>query len=213
MHRPGQNEIRLKTIAIIHNFNLFLLSAVIFLGALYEVVSRIYSTSVLDTYCDPHRRNHIGGLFFWCYVFYLSKFYEWGDTILLVLRKKGLNFLHVFHHFIVPILFWSYMDTQTPSQVILVLANTLVHTFMYYYYLMCELKVNVWWKEYLTMLQIIQFMCDILASYPHLILKYVWKMDCAVAVWTIWFGQLIGAIFIYLFASYFRTAYRKSKKQ
>jgi len=35
--------------------------------------------------------------------------------------------------------------------------NTLVHIFMYYYYAVRSLGYTVWWKEYLTQLQMFQF--------------------------------------------------------
>ena len=35
------------------------------------------------------------------YIFYTSKFYELLDTVLMVLKKKPLGFLHVYHHTIV----------------------------------------------------------------------------------------------------------------
>jgi hypothetical protein len=90
-----------------------------------------YNGSLFELYCDrdnrlvafspqlrviesPTRMNH-GGLWFWIYVFYLSKYYEFVDTLFLVAKKvsavagcasnaraikqKDLEFLHVFHHF------------------------------------------------------------------------------------------------------------------
>jgi len=41
--------------------------------------------------------------------------------------------------------------------------NLLVHVFMYYYYTLAALKIPVWWKIYLTQLQIVQFVIDIAA--------------------------------------------------
>ena len=40
------------------------------------------------------------------FIFYLSKYYEFLDTILLVLKKKPLDFLHCYHHAIVPTGCW-----------------------------------------------------------------------------------------------------------
>lgn len=42
------------------------------------------------------------------YVFYLSKFVEFIDTIVMVLRKKNdqVTFLHLYHHVSMPLLWW-----------------------------------------------------------------------------------------------------------
>lgn len=42
-----------------------------------------------------------------------------------------------------------------------IVANLFVHAFMYWYFAMTCLKINVWWKKYLTGLQIAQFIIDV----------------------------------------------------
>ena len=37
-------------------------------------------------------------MYFWCYIFYLSKYYELVDTALLMLRGKRVIALHAIHH-------------------------------------------------------------------------------------------------------------------
>lgn len=38
-----------------------------------------------------------------------------------------------------------------------IIANSFVHLVMYYYYLQQTLLIDVWWKKYLTQLQMVQF--------------------------------------------------------
>jgi nitrate reductase gamma subunit len=38
-----------------------------------------------------------GPLYFWIYVFYLSKYYEWADTALMCLKKVQLRTFPPFH--------------------------------------------------------------------------------------------------------------------
>ncbi|CAG2174997.1 unnamed protein product, partial [Oppiella nova] len=87
-------------------------------------------------------------------VYGYTKFIDLLDTVFLVLRKKEshLTFLHLYHHFIVPILTWLAMKvTPTcPPIAIFVVLNTPVHTMMYSYYALSALGPTVhrflWWK-------------------------------------------------------------------
>lgn len=65
-----------------------------------------------------------GRLLFWMYLFYCSKYYELFDTVIMVLKKRPLNFLHVYHHCVVMPLFWVYMQTAMVIHWILVVSKT-----------------------------------------------------------------------------------------
>lgn len=92
-----------------------------------------------------------------CWVYLLSKFTEFLDTIFFVLRKKNQNvsLLHVFHHSVMP--FSSYFGVKfVPGGhgTFFGLLNTFVHIIMYSYYLFAGLgpkyQKYLWWKKYLT---------------------------------------------------------------
>ncbi|XP_054160055.1 elongation of very long chain fatty acids protein 7-like [Oppia nitens] len=94
-----------------------------------------------------------------------TKFIDLMDTVFFVLRKKDrhLSFLHLYHHFTVPVLAWVVMKiapTVVPIGVFAAL-NTFVHTFMYAYYALSafgpQMQRYLWWKHYITIAQILQF--------------------------------------------------------
>ncbi|CAG2169903.1 unnamed protein product [Oppiella nova] len=98
-------------------------------------------------------------------VYTYTKYMDLMDTIFFVLRKKEshLTFLHLYHHFMVPILTWLTMKfaPTCPPIAIFALLNTPVHTMMYSYYALSALGPTVhrflWWKRYITVAQILQF--------------------------------------------------------
>lgn len=99
------------------------------------------------------------------YLYLLSKYLDFADTLFFVLRKKNshLSFLHLYHHSVVAfggsVVFIMY-PTMTPMG-LFVLLNSLIHTVMYAYYGLAALGPSIqpylWWKKYITQLQISQF--------------------------------------------------------
>lgn len=64
--------------------------------------------------CFPPGTKPAGRVFFWSYVYYLSKFYELLDTLILVLKGKPLTFLHVYHHATVIAMCFFWLEVSTP---------------------------------------------------------------------------------------------------
>lgn len=97
----------------------------------------------------------------WWYV--AVRYADFLDTVFFVLRKKftHITHLHVIHHTIVGINAWFWVLFAPEGQPALGLAmNAFVHTVMYAYYLLATMGPTVrrylWWKKYLTRMQIIQ---------------------------------------------------------
>jgi fatty acid elongase 3 len=107
----------------------------------------------------PSLTRNSGALFFWCYIFYLSKYYDFFDTLLLVLRKKELGFLHMYHHASLPLLCVLTMNNWRLPVWTGAIINSGVHVVMYYYFglRMAYPDRKIWWRKYVTVMQIAQF--------------------------------------------------------
>lgn len=117
-------------------------------------------------FCTPIGTRPAGRLWFWSYVYYLSKYYEFLDTILLLLKAKPASFLHVFHHAFVVVMSWLWVDQVQTLQFGGLLTNTAVHVVMYFYYFLTTLKISPWWKKYITSFQILQFVSRYVPAIP-----------------------------------------------
>ncbi|KAM7292310.1 putative fatty acyl-CoA elongase [Ixodes scapularis] len=100
----------------------------------------------------------------------LSWWYQWVrvadllDTVFFVLRKEDshVSFLHVAHHALVVFDGWYGLAYGPDGQVALcIIINSFVHILMYSYYFLTLLgpavRRHLWWKPYLTRLQLVQF--------------------------------------------------------
>jgi elongation of very long chain fatty acids protein 7 len=99
------------------------------------------------------------------YAYFLTKFLDLFDTIFFVLRKKQsqITALHLYHHTVVPLLGWMALricPTAAPIG-LFPIVNSLIHAIMYTYYALSALgpriKPFLWWKRYITILQLYQF--------------------------------------------------------
>uniref|UniRef100_A0A0A9YTI2 Elongation of very long chain fatty acids protein n=1 Tax=Lygus hesperus TaxID=30085 RepID=A0A0A9YTI2_LYGHE len=83
---------------------------------------------------DPVRDKEIASTI---YIFYLSKFYEFFDTYIMILKRNynQITFLHVYHHISTCIIFWLVTKYSPGGDAwICVTLNCWVHVLMYTYY-------------------------------------------------------------------------------
>lgn len=147
------------------------------------------------------------------YMFFVSRFVEFADTIFFILRKKNnqVSSFHVFHHSIVPPLAWFFIKYSPGGNAgIFVFLNTFVHIVMYSYYTLAtfpSLAPYLWWKKYLTQLQIVQFLIVIAFTLQPLFIP-----GCKFPKSIILVSTALACLFIYLFVDFYLKAYKKQRK-
>ncbi|XP_054158348.1 elongation of very long chain fatty acids protein 7-like [Oppia nitens] len=149
-------------------------------------------------------------------LYFYTKLLDLLDTVFFVLRKKSqqITLLHVYHHISAPIFVWM-STVWCPQEVILevfCLINSLVHTVMYFYYLLAAFGPVVqssirYWKHHLTQLQLIQFIIllayDIYCLFSEGLANYPQTYK--------WFGTQQPIIFLIMFSHFYIKSYTKSK--
>lgn len=203
----------MKYVMAAHNGFLCLWSLAMLLGAGYEGFYKLYpKVGMYEIYCNGDGQTMVdavvgGRLWFWCFLFYVSKYYEMLDTVIMVFRKKPLTLLHVYHHCIIVPLVLAFMRGGQLFFFTGVMFNAAIHTFMYYYYAISSLGGTVWWKKHLTKAQIFQFMFGVCSwwPYPFYCTGYILDHMGHMKVWL--FNQLVLFSFLVLFVRFFTTRY------
>ncbi|XP_012350815.1 elongation of very long chain fatty acids protein AAEL008004 isoform X3 [Apis florea] len=149
-----------------------------------------------------------------CWWYYFSKFTEFMDTIFFVLRKKNdhVSILHVIHHGCMPMSVWFGVKfTPGGHSTFFGLLNTFVHIVMYTYYLLAamgpKLQPYLWWKKYLTVFQMIQFVAVMIHAFQLLFI------DCNYPKAFVWWIGLHATMFFFLFNEFYQQSYQQKKRK
>ncbi|XP_052752181.1 elongation of very long chain fatty acids protein 7-like [Galleria mellonella] len=148
------------------------------------------------------------------YFYYLLKIIDLFDTVFFVMRKKfnQISFLHVYHHTGMVMLIWGAVTYFPGGHGTFVgVINSFVHVIMYGYYLLTvanpSLKGSLWWKKYITQLQILQFFCFIIHMGA-----LVFIPNCEFPCWTAAIFLPQNVFMLVLFVDFYIKEYIKKPK-
>jgi hypothetical protein len=201
----------LRAVSALHNVVLLSISATMAAGCVLSAAAT--APSPRWVFCFPPGATPPSGpVFYWAHVFYLSKIYELGDTLLILLARRPLTFLHVYHHALVIAMCYLWLATAQSLLPVALVTNAAVHVVMYAYYLCCVLGLR-WpprWKRAVTELQIAQFVFSFAASVVMLWFHFARGGCEGMAGWA--FNAVFNASLLALFLDFHGAAYAAAAK-
>ncbi|XP_054159945.1 elongation of very long chain fatty acids protein 4-like [Oppia nitens] len=212
----SREPFELRSTLLIYNSAMVAANAYFFIQALQWIK---YGSALFD-FRFPTKDDHsvaIQQQIWSFYLYYCTKFVDLLDTVFFVLRKKysQITTLHVYHHTAVPVLGWMtfWYRFNVPSITLFALLNSLVHMVMYSYYALSALGPRIqpflWWKRYITQLQLLQFCA--FGAYGTLVKLLHQGTYPSFAFWTAYSQSIL---FFYMFIKFYFKSYcsRKSAK-
>ncbi|RDW92651.1 hypothetical protein BP5796_02045 [Coleophoma crateriformis] len=210
---------KLNTLFMAHNLGLTIISGGLLTLFLEQLVPTLWERGVYHSVCYKEA-GWTQPLVMLYYLNYLTKYLEFVDTCFLVLRKKPLTFLHTYHHGATALLCYVQLSGETPVSWVPIVLNISVHCLMYWYYFQAARGVKIWWKQYITIMQIVQFVIDLgfvyYLSYSILVLKYLpflpARERCDGSDMGAFSGVAILTSYLFLFIGFYFATYKKSGK-
>jgi hypothetical protein len=175
---------------LFHNAAMIALALLVLVGTLVGAYERSLDAGlggIAGLFCPPQHlasdQLMTGTLGFFLYIFHLSKYVELVDTFILIAKGKTILFLHCYHHCSMLFVTWSWFAFPwLEGAWWCAVVNSIIHSFMYYYYLRTAIPgTKIWWGKYLTSAQIFQvcfsplFLCNsVPLAHPsvHLVLHW-----------------------------------------
>lgn len=166
----------------------------------------------------PYTTCRSGGVFnphttLWAFLFVISKIFELGDTVFIVLRKKKLMFLHWYHHITVLMFSWYCLgNLVTGLGHWFAGVNLVVHSVMYTYYAVASYGIRVpsriaFW---ITVFQLTQMFVGLAMN----LIAYFYRseyIDCHFDMTVFKASMLMYASYALLFGWYFLNRYIKRR--
>ncbi|GFY65986.1 elongation of very long chain fatty acids protein 7 [Trichonephila inaurata madagascariensis] len=184
----------LRTLMIVYNFSIVFAYTV----SLILLISIAFYADAMQKICEPTIIRR-GDYTYW---------------IFFVLRKKYhlITNLHVIHHAALPVIGWVFIRTERSGfQFFPAGINSFVHIVMYTYYGLAamgpEVQKQLWWKEHLTKLQMVQFVVIIV-----FVIVIVPLSGCKTTQHGIYIEITAAAIFLALFYNFYIKTYKKPLK-
>jgi elongation of very long chain fatty acids protein 6 len=140
----------------------------------------------------------------WITLFMISKIPELFDTAILIMKKRPITHLHIFHHSTVLIYSWTAYSLQSTMGLYFSTMNFFVHTIMYGYFFLNEFLVGSNIRKYgyvITYIQILQMIFGVLLTTKSWTLK-----NCEHPI------SLAAALFLYSYYLYLFVDFIRVKK-
>jgi len=149
-----------KWVMLFHN-GMLSVTSLLLLILILENLTPLWAKGLWYSICTGELYPTFHKLQLLYYINYLFKYYELLDTVFILIGKKKLEFIHWYHHAATLWLTYVQIYGKSTMQWVAITLNLAVHVLMYYYFFMSSLGIQIWWKKYLTVFQIIQFLIDL----------------------------------------------------
>ncbi|XP_013177610.1 PREDICTED: elongation of very long chain fatty acids protein 4-like [Papilio xuthus] len=207
----NRSPYNLKIILVVYNILQVLISTIVF----YISTDHILKNGLIirQQQCVTENKEFKIKTASIVYYYFLAKVSELFDTIFFVLRKRDrqVSFLDVYHHTFTVGFSWCTARFD-PAYIFIVIGvvNSFIHIIMYAYYGLAafpNLTKYLWWKKYITKMQLVQFFLMMF----HLISNHSLS-SCRSS--NIWVFLLIAnnMLFVYLFSNFYVKEYHNRRQ-
>ncbi|XP_044474428.1 elongation of fatty acids protein 3-like [Mangifera indica] len=213
-------RIPLGPIPAVHSLAVSLLNVVIFVGIILSAAAEIRDTrwfwrrTNTTTFqwllCFPLGTRPSGRVFFWSYIFYLSRFLHLLRTFFSVLVYRKLTFFQLFNQSILTFMSFLWLEFSQSFQVLAILLTTLLYSIVYGYRFWTAIGLPSACFPFVVNCQAVLLGCNLICHFGVLFLHFL-KGGCnGIGAWG--FNSVLNAVILLLFTNFYVKMYLKNRK-
>lgn len=205
----------LGLIPAVHSLIMALISAAIFTGMLFSTAAEIRdtrwfwrrnkTTPFQWLLCFPLGTRPSGRVFFWSYVFYLTRFLHTFRTFFTILRRRRFSFFRVFNHSILIVMSFIWLEYSQSLQVLAIMFTTFIYCVVYGYRFWTEIGLKSACFPFVINCQMLLLGCNVLCHVGVLMLHLL-KGGCnGIGAWG--FNSVLNFFILFLFLNFYVKSY------
>jgi len=198
----------MKLFLLLHNSSLCLFSLLCFLNTYPEILHIMNEFGWENAICLKQLTNayDLSNPFgYWIYLFYLSKYYEFIDTWIVIAKGRRPITLQVYHHMGAVLGMWMLVVSRSNGGYLFVILNSFIHTIMYFYYAISSIGYKFAFKNVITIMQIIQFFIGTSVAGVQIFFFH----DCMSSfdIFSVLFNEGYVSVLIYMFLKFYKNIF------
>ncbi|KAL2346346.1 hypothetical protein Fmac_000346 [Flemingia macrophylla] len=202
----------------LHSLAMCLIMGAIFAGTLFSAEAeardtrwlwrRTRTTSLEWLLCFPLGTRPSGRVFFWSYVYYLSRLLHLVRTFFVVLGQRRLSFFRLFSNTVLLVMSFLWLEFSQSLQVLAILFYTSVYFVVYAYRFWTEIGLPCNGKSFsfAANFQMLLLGCNLLCHVAVLSLHYLRGGCNGIGAWL--FNSVLNAAFLVQFLKSYANTHR-----
>ncbi|XP_042493770.1 elongation of fatty acids protein 3-like [Macadamia integrifolia] len=214
-----RRPVPLGPIPAVHSLSMALLSVVIFVGILLSATAEIRDTRWFWRrsktpfqwlLCFPLGTRPSGRVFFWSYVFYLSRFLHLLRTFFTILRRRKLTFFQLFNQSILIFMSFLWLEFSQSFQVLAILSTTLVYSVVYGYRFWTAIGLPSACFPFVVNCQVVLLGCNLVWHVGVLLLHFLNGGCNGIGAWV--FNSVLNGAILLLFLNFYVKMHLRKRK-
>ncbi|KDP31812.1 hypothetical protein JCGZ_12273 [Jatropha curcas] len=200
----------LGPIPALHSLSMVLIYATIFAGILLSTAAEIRETRWFWRrsktpfqwlLCFPLGTRPSGRVFFWSYMYYLSRFVHMLRTFFTILRMRRLAFFQLFNNSILTFMSFLWLEFSQSFQVLAILLATLAYCIVYGYRFWTAIGLPRACFPFVVNCQMVLLGCN-LACHVGVLLLHLMKGGCnGIGAWG--FNSVLNGAILFGFLNFY----------
>ncbi|KAM7506935.1 hypothetical protein LguiA_017388 [Lonicera macranthoides] len=204
----------------LHSLAMSLISATIFAGILVSSAAEIRHTKRLTRrsnttpftwlLCFPLGTRPSGRVFFWSYLYYLSRFLHALRTYFTILTRRKLSFFQIFNNSILIFMSFLWLEFSQSFQVLGILLTTFLYSVVYGYRFWTAIGLPRACFPFVVNCQVGVLGCNLICHVGVLMVHLI-KGGCnGIRAWV--FNSVLNAAILFLFLNFYVKMHLKKKR-